>query len=125
MSSNDKITFSFEYYDTGSIDYCISCWSKEQIKCTLVRLKDINTKSFLELGSGRKVYHFREVIWEKTTKPNGFPDKRIKDMPAFHFALLGVNKQLARVYAAFSAGVFYIVWFDLNHKIWPTNLKNT
>ena len=27
-----KIKFSFEYYDTRSDKYCISCWGKEKIK---------------------------------------------------------------------------------------------
>ncbi len=125
MDNGEKIKFSFEYYDTNSTDYCISCWSKEQIRKSLKRLKEINEKSFKELLRSRRVYHFREVNWEKTTKPEGFDDTRVKKMAAFHFALLGINKQLARVYGAYSLGIFYIIWFDLDHKIWPTPLKNT
>lgn len=43
----------------------------------------------------------------------------------FHFALLGVNGQLTRVFGAYSSGTFYIVWFDLDHMIWPSELKHT
>ncbi len=124
---SDKIKFSFEYYDTRSDKYCISCWGKERIKKSLERLRDINTKSFLDLSNGRnrEVYHFAQVIWEKTIQKNGFPDLRVKNMAPFHFALLGVNEQKARVYGVYSSGTFYFIWFDLIYTIWPIKLKNT
>lgn len=124
LPQNQKIKFSFEYYDT-SYKYCISEWTKEQIRRSLVRLKDISTKSFNELTRNRRVYHFNEVFWGRTIEKNGFPDKRLQAFPAFHFALVGVNGQLTRVYGAFYQDTFYIVWFDLNHVIWPTPLKYT
>lgn len=124
MSVNEKIKFSFEFYDCSG-RYCMSVWSPQEIKKALERLKDINTKSFNDLSRGRSVYHFGEVDWDRTIEKNGFPDQRIKSLPSFHFALLGVNNQLARVYGAYSTGIFYIVWFDLKHTIWPTSKKNT
>ena len=124
-TSDQKLTFSFEYYDTSRNDYCLSDWPKEKIKETLSRLKDINTKSFNELRKQGRVYHFDEVLWDRTIHPSGFPDNRAKNLQAFHFSLIGVNGQLARVYGAFSSGVFYIIWFDFKHKIWPTPLRNT
>lgn len=122
---NDKLSFSFEYYDAGHEEYCLSAWNKEQILKTLGRLKDISTKTFNEMQRDRRVYHFGEVFWEKTIHKTGFDNPSVNRLPAFHFALLGVNGQLARVYGAYSQGVFYIVWFDLTHKIWPTPLRNT
>lgn len=124
LPKTQKIKFSFEYYDTSN-KYCLSSWSVDRIKKTLDRLKNVNTKTFNDLRRERYVYHFSEVIWEKTIEKNGFPDSRTKHLPAFHFSLLGVNDQLARVYGVFSEDTFYVVWFDLDHKIWPTPLKNT
>lgn len=125
MNGVDKIKFSFEYYDIDDDEYCMSCWSSEQIKKSLKRLREINEKSFNELTRERRVFHFYQVRWEKTTKPNGFPDQRLKLLAPYHFALLSVNQKKARVYGAFSSGVFYIVWFDLEHNIWPIAKKNT
>lgn len=125
LPSNEKLRFSFEYYDRTSNNYCLSSWGQSQIRNTLFRLQDVCTKSFNDLTRERKVYHFGEVVWEKTTKKTGFPDSKVNQLPAFHFALLGINNQKARVYGAYSAGTFYIVWFDLNHEIWPVELKNT
>lgn len=120
-----KIKFSFEYYDTTRSDYCISGWKQEKIKKALGRLKEINVKSFKELQRDRAVLHFGEVDWSKTIEKAGFNNRALVMLPAFHFALLGVNNQLARVYGAYSTGVFYIVWFDLEHVIWPTPLRRT
>lgn len=120
-----KLNFSFEHYDFRNEEYCISCWSKQQIKRTLQILKDVCQKNLNELYNNRKVYHFGEVIWERTIKKKGFENPSIDNLPAFHFSLLGVNGQLARAYGAFADDIFYIVWFDLEHTIWPTALKNT
>lgn len=125
LPTNEKIRFSFEYYDKYSSDYCLSCWGREQIRNALLRLRDICTKSFNDLSRERRVYHFGEVIWEKTTKKSGFPDSKVNQLPAFHFILHGINNQRARVYGAYYAGTFYIVWFDFNHEIWPVELKHT
>lgn len=124
-TNNPKINFSFEYYDKQSTKYCISCWTAKQIRDSLLQLQDICTKSFNDLTRESRVYHFQEVIWEKTIEKGGFPNPAIKNLPAFHFALIGVNNQLARVYGVYSRGTFYIVWFDLNHTIWPVALKHT
>jgi hypothetical protein len=123
--ASEKIKFSFEFYDLSQDGYCLSEWPPEKIKRALACLKDINTKSFLELQKNKRVYHFDEVIWSRTVMPEGFPDARTHAMSPFHFALVGVNGQLARVFGAYSSGTFYIIWFDLNHEIWPVPLKNT
>jgi len=122
---NKKLKFSFEFYDKSSADYCLSGWNQKQIRDALLRLQDINTKTYNDLSRDRGIYHFGEVIWERTTKKLGFPNLALNNLPAFHFALLGVNGQKARVFGALSSDTFYIVWFDLNHEIWPVALKHT
>ncbi len=125
LSLTEKIHFSFEYYDTTKDKYCLSCWEKEQIKITLTRLKEINCKTLNELRSQRGVYHFGEVFWNETIEKLGFDNPLINSMETFHFALLGINNQRARVYGVYSSNIFYIVWFDLNHIIWPSYKKHT
>lgn len=122
---SSKLKFSFEYYDTLDDSYCLSKFTAEQIKTGMLKLKEISGMTFDELISNRIVLHFGAVVWEKTIKPNGFGIKALESIEAFHFALLGVNGQLCRVFGAYYQGTFYIVWFDLNHEIWPTKLKNT
>lgn len=120
-----KVSFSFAFYDTDDDTYCLSQFSNDQVKKAMGRLKDISGKTFNELQQQKKVLHFGQVFWDRTIKPNGFENSVLDDLDPFHFSLLGVNGQLTRVYGAYANGVFFIVWFDLDHKIWPTPLRNT
>lgn len=122
---NQKLSFSFEFYDFKNKKYSLLKWSNEQILNTIARLKDINTKTFNEMRKQSRVYSFGEVDWSRTIFPRGFTNPMVNNLPAFHFALLGVNGQLARVFGGYAQGIFYIVWFDLNHEIWSTPLKHT
>ncbi len=122
--SRKKIRFSFEYYDEGHPEYCLSNWGKEQIVLTFKRLKDINSKNLLELQT-QQPYRFHEVDWSKTIYKKGFTNPTVNCLSPFQFALVGVNGRLARVFGAFAEGIFYLVWFDLKHKIWPVTLKRT
>lgn len=123
--AGDKLKFSFEFYDTDNDEYCISKWDQAQIRRTLTYFKDVSIKSINDLRRGRQTYHFSEVIWEKTIKRQGFPIAAANNLPPYHLALVGVNGQKARVYGALYTNIFYIIWFDLKHLIWPTPLKNT
>ena len=109
--ADEKIKFSFEYYDCSG-KYCLSEWDKNEIKKSLERLKDINTKSFNDLIRQRSAYHFYEIDWNKCVE-RGFPDKRANTLSPFHFSLVGINNQKARVFGAYQANIFYIVWFEL------------
>lgn len=114
-----KIKFSFEYYDSGNKDYCLSNWDKRQILKTLERFKDINSKNYFELIKQSRVLHFHPVDWKNTIHKKGFTNQAVSNLEPFQFALLGVNEQKARVFGAYYQGTFYIVWFDLDHKICP------
>lgn len=123
---NDKdLKFSFKYYDTQCNDFCISTWGKDKISATLKALQDINNKTYSDLLQGSAVYHFHQVYWEQTTKKQGFPSVQANQFDAFQFALIGVNGQKARVYGALAKSTFYVVWFDLEHNIWPSFKKHT
>lgn len=125
IPEQQSVSFSLEFYDNQDTKYCLSCWGQQYIREALLALKEMSTKSFKDLQRESRVRHFGEVIWEKTTEKDGFPDPRVNELPAFHFSLVGVNNQKARVYGAYQAGIFYIVWFDLEHIIWPSLLKHT
>lgn len=122
LPENEKIKFSFEFYDGSK--YCLSGWGIENIKKALMRLKEVCGVSFNDLRRGSSVYHFHEVDWLHTNEKRGFPNSANQLSP-FQFAVLGVNNQKARVYGAYSSGTFCIVWFDFNHYITPSVLKNT
>ena len=119
-----KLVFSFEFYDTSE-DFCLSKFKREDVKKALERLRQLNCKTLDEIFRQKKVLHFHEVDWNKTIKKSGFPSTMANQLSPFQFSLLGINNQKARVYGAYQNNIFYIVWFDLDHEIWPTFLKNT
>ena len=125
IDSQKKLVFSFEYYDTCSDKYCLSKFNSSDISTVTKRLQQLNSKTLREIFSQGKVLHFHEVDWNKTIKKNGFPNSMANRMSPFQFSLNGINNQKARVYGAYGSEVFYIVWFDLNHEIWPSFKKNT
>jgi len=104
-----NIQFSFEFYDTTG-KYSMSGWTKSQIHTALVRLKELCAMTLAEFAVQRRQFHFYETAWEKTVENHVFPDQRVNTLDPFHFALVGVNGQKARVYGALAAGaVFYCV----------------
>jgi hypothetical protein len=121
-----KLSLSFEYYDDQAVrSYCLSKWQETEIALTLTRLKQVCQNNFHELCRQAKVYHFHPVDWSKTNEKDGFPNKSLKELDAYQFSILGVNNQKARVYGAYYKGIFFVVWFDYDHKITPSILKNT
>ncbi len=119
-----KIKFSFEFYDS-SCKYCLSKWGDKDVLSAIKRLKEINGKTLGELKDSRSTYHFHFVDWKNTQEKNGFPESRANQLEPYQFSLVGINNQKARVYGACAEGVFYIVWFDFEHEIWPSFKKHT
>lgn len=124
VPADNKIKFSFEYYDLAR-KYCLSNWGTNNIAQAIHRLKEANQKTFNELTAQSPTYHFHPVNWKETTQPSGFPDARVNNLNPYQFALLGINDGKARIFGGLGSNVFYIVWFDLEHKIWPSGKKNT
>jgi hypothetical protein len=120
------IRFSFQYYDAFDDKYCLSKGSPEQVREALVRLGEINRNTFSEMDQKKKFYNFHPILdWGETKEAGGFPYSELNSLTAFQFSLPKVNGGKARVFGAFSGETFYVVWFDLNHQIWPSYKKGT
>lgn len=121
-----ELVFSFKFYDEANDEkYCLSKFATDQIRTALQRLKEINCITLNDLRQKRSFYNFHDVDWSKTTIKTGFRDRDLKELEPFQFSLANVNGQKTRVFGAMSGFTFYIVWFDLNHEIWPSFKKNT
>lgn len=120
----ENIKFSFEFYDTTG-KYCLKNWGEENLSKTLARLQDICCKKLSEIMRDKRVYHFAPVDWSQTIEKTGFPNNKVNRLDPYHFSLVGVNNQKARVYGGYAGNIFYVVWFDLEHTIWPSFKKNT
>jgi hypothetical protein len=126
-AKSPNLSFSFQYYDTdNNAQYCLSDWAQADIKYTLSRLKEMCSKPIIEM-IGKQTYHFFQTNWGTTIYKDGFPDpiKALNELEPFHFSIVGLNNQKARVFGALSGSTFYIAWFDYEHKILPVALKHT
>jgi hypothetical protein len=121
-----ELVFSFKFYDEDNDKkYCLSSFEKKQVRTALERLRELNRTSVKDLHAKRTFYNFHEVYWDQTTIKSGFRNSNLKELDPFQFSLAGVNGQKTRVFGAISGFTFYIVWFDLNHLIWPSFKKGT
>ena len=73
--------------------------------------------------------HRHEIDWGTTSEPNGFThfDEQLQDGEAWQFWLceyLGDPKANAmpRVHGVLIESVFYVVWIDANHALFPQGL---
>ncbi len=129
-----KPVFAFDYL---SLEQSHLCFDNQQLKINdyqgfLDGLKRISDKTFSDLKLN-KAYRFHTVDFDKDkTKLSinildfkkaltKIPD-RVKDeeLPTlYQFDL--IYKQMARACGFLYKGVFYLVWFDRDHVIYPGN----
>ena len=123
---NRELLFSFKYYDeTNSQQFCLSKFSSDQVRIAMERLREVSAKTLNDVRQQRQFFHFHEVDWAQTTIKDGFGNRELQQLQSFQFSLANVNEQKTRVYGAMSETTFYVVWFDLNHQIWPSFKKHT
>ena len=113
------ISFSFKYYQDGHNKF--SCNEKVATYwLTLIdRLKALSGLSNQELLVNRsKTLRFHPIKWEDTSE-NGFElpnEEQLVDTP-YQFSLS--SNEYGRVHGFFIVEVFYIVWLDPDHLLYP------
>lgn len=116
--NNKHPVFSFLCYDHDD---------KEGAATTITDVSDFHKmlerfKTMSELTWGdiklSEQFHAHDVIWQQTSRPNGFTKLPAKysGFPPFQFKIF----QAFRIFGFFDKdATFHIVWFDRNHKIYP------
>lgn len=113
------ISFSFKYYQDGHSKF--SCNGKTTIYwLTLVdRLKALSSLSNQELLVNRSsTLRCHPIKWEDTSE-NGFGlpnEEQLVDTP-YQFSLS--SNEYGRVHGFFIDEVFYVVWLDPDHLLYP------
>lgn len=113
------ISFSFKYYQHDRSKF--SCIEKEVIYwlTLLARLKDLSSLGAQELLVNRSSsLRCHAIKWEDTSESGfGLPnEEQLVDTP-FQFSLS--SNEHGRVHGFFIDEVFYIVWLDPDHKLYP------
>ncbi len=114
------ISFSFKYYQDSNSKF--SCSEKEVIYwlTLLDRLKALSSLTAQELLVNRSsTLRCHPIKWEDTSE-SGFSlpnEEQLVDTP-YQFSLS--SNEHGRVHGFFIDEIFYIVWLDRDHLLYPT-----
>lgn len=114
------ITFSFKYLDLTHKKFQIGQQESRYFETVLRRLKDVCAYNSIELFSNRSSsLRAHPIEWHDTSEPEGFSclNNQLRDHPAYQFQIS--SNEHGRVHGIFINTIFYIVWFDPNHKLYP------
>ena len=109
--------FSFSYYDEKHRHYSARSVATCNDFCLLFKhLRMYSTMTWGQIEAGK--HHAHEVEWSKSKQPTGFSGSLAipKTYPPYQFVAYGK----ARIVGFHKNKVFYIVWFDVNHQIFPS-----
>jgi hypothetical protein len=113
------ITFSFKYFQDNHRKF--SCNSKEAAYwlTLLERLKALSSLTAQELrGNRSSSLRCHPIRWADTSE-NGFGlpnEEQLVDTP-YQFSLS--SNEHGRVHGFFIDQVFYVIWLDPNHQLYP------
>lgn len=117
-----KISFSFKYFDhvrekEFALDGPDGLTAQRAIDI-LDRLRDLADFTALDLiSNGSKSFRCHRVSWENTPFKRGF--HWIDPEICTNCYQISISTSKGRLQGFFIDDVFYIVWLDLHHKVYP------
>ncbi len=114
------IAFSYKYLQEEHPKFSIRQRDIQYLIALLSRLKDLSSLSVQELkGNSSKTLRCHPIDWKDTSENSfGIPnEEQLVDGP-YQFSL-SANKH-GRVHGFFIEQVFYIVWLDPEHQLYPS-----
>lgn len=114
----DPPTFSFRYADDGG-KWAWTDMSPDDSQEVAVFLATISRSTWAEIKRRRDYHHYQYVSDLVADAQNRF--KRINDLcnfdQLFRFRLSGTK----RLWGVLNARVFYVLWWDPDHTVYPSN----
>ncbi|MEM6751460.1 MAG: hypothetical protein AAF630_00500 [Cyanobacteria bacterium P01_C01_bin.38] len=113
------VSFSFKYFQPLHEEFNISQQDGKYLNALLLRLKDLCSLSSFDLKANRSSsLRCHPIDWKDTSQDSFgiIGEEQIVDQ-AYQFSLSA--NQYGRVHGFFIQEVFYIVWLDPNHKLYP------
>lgn len=112
--------FSFRYYQDDKDKFLIRGRDARYWESLMRRLRDLSKLNVDEIINNRsKSIRSHPIDWQDTTEPNGFgipEEAQLVDTP-YQFQI-SANEH-GRVHGFFKENVFYIVWLDPDHNLYP------
>lgn len=113
------VSFSFNYFQPTHEEFNIVKQDNKYLNTLLSRLKDLSSLTSFDLKANRSSsLRFHPINWKDTSQDSFgiISEEQLVDR-AYQFSLSA--NQYGRVHGFFIQEVFYIVWLDPNHKLYP------
>jgi hypothetical protein len=114
------IRFSFKHLALGHPDFNVGDLDSNYFSVLLEKLKEMSRFRAAELrGSHSRSVRCHPITWPETSQPGGFThlNEQLRDMDAWQFQIETNN--YGRIHGIFIDDVFFIVWLDPNHRLYP------
>lgn len=120
-SSPPTISFSFKYLDSSHSKFSFDRQDANYWNTLINRLKDLSGLTCLELIENRSsALRFHKIDWQDirvSENDFGLPnEEQLVNIP-YQFSIS--SNKYGRVHGFFIEDIFYIVWLDPSHKLYP------
>lgn len=114
------VRFSFKHLDVGHEKFCCTEKGAAYFLKVLERLRALSTMKAQEILANRSsALRAHPIDWADTSEPEGFRhlNSQLRDVTAYQFEI-SANEH-GRVHGFFIDHVFFVVWLDPDHKLYP------
>lgn len=114
----EEVRWCFRYFNPQHTKFNFSCCDENFLKKFLTRLKHYSRLKVQEIRQSRsRSIRSNPIQWEKTSESGGFGlHEQLGDDEAYE---LTVSQSLGRFHGFFNGNIFFIVWLDLDHELFP------
>ena len=115
-----RVSFSFKHLQTNNCKFQYVHRETAYFAKLLDRLKHVCELTWQEMRTThRESLRCHDHKWHETSEPNGFGLRgQLADCKGWQFELTA--NEYGRVHGFFLDEVFYVVWLDPDHKLYPT-----
>jgi hypothetical protein len=117
------LRFSFKFYDGNHYRFHCNGRHADYFVTLIERLKDLSRERVDVLtGTRNRTTRFHPIDWtDKRVCATGFgiPQGEEYDDEAWQFSL--TKSEHGRVHGFLVGALFYVVWFDADHQLYPCN----
>lgn len=112
----EKISFSFKYFNRDKKEFNISGTCVNWFITLVDILKNISELNINELINQRQHYDVHGYKWDELKHKFDFSDAFLEQAECLQFRL---SKSEGRVHGFVVGNIFYIVWLDPHHNLYP------
>ncbi len=115
------VSFSFKYLELNHGKFGLPDTAAKVNYLTQLfdRLRQISSMKCQEFRQAGKALRSHPIHWDGTSEPEGFAhlNEQLRDCQPWQFSL--AREELGRIHGLWVDNVFYAVWVDHEHQLYP------